>query len=75
MNTLTLQSISSRLAFFLALAGGLLLLPQKFVQAQTPNGSLRGEVQDSNGGRVAAATIVVEARGSGWKREIGRAHV
>lgn len=38
--------------------------------AQTASGSLRGEVQDSNGGRVAAATIVVEARGSGWKREV-----
>jgi len=42
----------------------------QFSQAQTPNGSLRGEVQDSNGGRVAAATIVVEARGSGLKREV-----
>ncbi len=39
-------------------------------QAQTPSGSLRGEVQDSNGGRVAGATIAVEARGSGWKREV-----
>ena len=27
-------------------------------------------MQDSNGGRVAAATIVVEARGSGLKREV-----
>ncbi len=42
----------------------------QFSQAQTPSGSLRGEVQDSNGGRVAAATIVVEARGSAWKREV-----
>ena len=42
----------------------------QFAQAQTPSGSLRGEVQDSNGGRVAAATIVVEARGSAWKREV-----
>jgi len=42
----------------------------QFSQAQTPNGSLRGEVQDTNGARVAAATIAVEARGSGWKREV-----
>ena len=42
----------------------------QFSQGQTPSGSLRGEVQDSNGARVAAATIVVEARGSGWKREV-----
>src|SRR5438045_2983809 len=38
--------------------------------AQTSTGSLRGEVQDSGGGRVASATISVEAMGSGVKREV-----
>jgi hypothetical protein len=39
-------------------------------QGQTASGSLRGEVQDTNGRRIAAATIVVEARGSGLTREV-----
>ncbi len=38
-------------------------------QAQTPSGSLRGEVQDRNGGRVTSAIILVEAKGSGLKSE------
>jgi hypothetical protein len=38
--------------------------------AQTSTGSLRGEVQDSNGGRIASASIVVEARGSGVRRQV-----
>lgn len=36
--------------------------------AQNPMGTLRGVVQDGNGGRVPAATIVVEARQSSLKR-------
>ena len=48
----------------------LLALSWQLSQAQTSNGSLRGEVQDSSGGRVAGATIVVEAGGSGLKREV-----
>ena len=39
-------------------------------RAQTSTGSLRGEVQDRNGGRIAMATIVVEAKGSGLRREV-----
>lgn len=39
-------------------------------QAQTSTGSLRGEVQDSSGGRVASASVSVEAKGSGVMREV-----
>ncbi len=39
-------------------------------RAQTSTGSLRGEVQDRNGGRIANATIIVEAMGSGVRREV-----
>ena len=46
------------------------LISWQLSQGQTANGSLRGEVQDANGRRVAAATVSVEARGSGWKREV-----
>ena len=45
------------------------LLPVQFSQAQMANGSLRGEVQDASGRRVAGATIVVEAPRSALKRE------
>jgi len=38
--------------------------------AQNPTGTLRGDVQDPNGARVPAATIVVRAAGSSLKREI-----
>jgi len=40
------------------------------LHGQTPNGSIRGEVQDQNGGRIAAATIVVEAKTSGFERQV-----
>jgi hypothetical protein len=33
--------------------------------AQNPRGSLRGEIQDPSGGRIAGATVVVESLGSG----------
>jgi len=58
------------LGFFPVLLFLIISVSCRFSQAQTPNGSLRGEVQDSNGGRVAAATIAVESQGSGWKREV-----
>ncbi|MFZ3213895.1 MAG: TonB-dependent receptor [Terriglobales bacterium] len=61
------QTALSRGFFFLCL---IISVSWQFVPAQTSNGSLRGEVQDSNGGRVAAATIMIESRGSGWKREV-----
>jgi hypothetical protein len=38
--------------------------------AQTATGSLRGEVQDRKGGRIPAASIMVEAKGSGLQREV-----
>jgi len=44
------------------------LLPLALL-AQNPRGSLRGTVQDSNGGRVAGAKIVVQAFESSIERE------
>jgi hypothetical protein len=40
------------------------------LQAQNPRGSLRGAVQDSSGGRIAVATIVIEASEFSVHREI-----
>ena len=37
--------------------------------AQNPNGSLRGEVQDASGARLAGARVVAESRGSSVTRE------
>ena len=37
---------------------------------QAPTGSLRGEVQDANGRRVARAGVVIAGQGSGGKREV-----
>jgi len=37
--------------------------------AQNPNGALRGAVEDSSGGRVAAAKVVVQAAESSFHRE------
>src|SRR5437899_2671838 len=39
-------------------------------QAQTPNGSLRGEVQDASGRRVAGAKITVIAKEFGTQRGV-----
>jgi len=39
------------------------------LHAQVSTGALRGTVQDANGGRIAAAKIVVQAPGSSRKRE------
>jgi len=36
---------------------------------QNPNGTLRGEVQDASGARVAGARVVVQSRGSSITRE------
>jgi hypothetical protein len=46
-----------------------LSVPWQFSEAQTASGSLRGEVQDTGGRPIAAATVVVEAPGSALKRE------
>jgi hypothetical protein len=40
------------------------------VQAQDPSGSLVGVVQDSNGGRIPASAIVVQAVGSPLQRQV-----
>ncbi|HKD03817.1 MAG TPA: carboxypeptidase-like regulatory domain-containing protein, partial [Terriglobales bacterium] len=47
----------------------LFVMVPMLLRAQTPSGSLRGEVQDQNGGRVPWARISVESRGSDLKRE------
>jgi hypothetical protein len=39
------------------------------LHAQVSTGALRGTVQDANGGRIAAAKIVVQAAGASRKRE------
>jgi len=48
----------------------LLLGAWLFLQAQAATGSLRGEVQDTDGRRIAAATVVVEAPGSALKKQV-----
>ena len=45
-------------------------LSLQFLQAQAPNGSLRGEVQDASGRRVAGAKITVTAKEFGSQREV-----
>ncbi len=45
------------------------LLPPALLFAQNPNGSLRGTVQDSSGGRVASATIAVRNENAAMARE------
>ena len=45
-----------------------LLLPFVLL-AQNPRGSLRGTVQDSSGGRISSAKIVVQAPESALQRE------
>src|SRR5215471_1947720 len=59
-NTL-LAHVSAFLLFFFVLSLALF--------AQDPNGTLRGEVQDSSGGRIAAAKVVVRSSASGLTRE------
>src|SRR5271163_3762564 len=48
---------------------GLMLLRPFALLAQNPHGSLRGTVQDSSGGRIASAKIVVQAEESTLRRE------
>ena len=48
----------------------LITITSQICGAQTSTGSLRGEVQDRNGGRIANAAIIVEAKGSGLRREV-----
>ncbi|MGC1489773.1 MAG: carboxypeptidase-like regulatory domain-containing protein [Candidatus Acidiferrum sp.] len=46
----------------------LLLLPYASL-AQNPRGTLRGTVQDTSGGRISSAKIVVQAKESTLQRE------
>src|ERR1700685_3754714 len=46
-----------------------LLLSPFVLLAQNPRGSLRGTVQDSSGGRISSAKIVVQAPESALQRE------
>jgi hypothetical protein len=48
---------------------GFLLLPS-LLAAQNPRGSLRGVIQDTSGGRVPGARIVVQAADSSLRREV-----
>src|SRR6476646_4214736 len=48
----------------------LVTLLSQAVQAQAPNGSLRGEVQDASGRRVAGAKITVIAKEFGTQRNV-----
>lgn len=56
---------------FLALRVVLLtfFMISSILQAQNPNGALRGEVQDSSGARIASARVTVQAAGSSTIRE------
>ena len=55
---------------FPALLVAIISISWQLSQGQASSGSLRGEVQDTNGRRVVGAAVVVEARGSGLKREV-----
>jgi hypothetical protein len=48
-----------------AAVGCVLLLAGLRSQAQNPRGTLRGEIADINGGRVAGATVTAQSKGSG----------
>jgi hypothetical protein len=56
-----------RAALFLFLC---LVLVPSVMRAQNPRGALRGIIQDSSGGRVPGAKIVVQAAESSLRREI-----
>jgi hypothetical protein len=49
---------------------GVFYLTSLLGHAQNPSGALRGVVQDPSGGRVASATITVQAEGSTLKRKV-----
>jgi len=57
----------SRAALFLS---ALLAILPPAVLAQNPGGALRGLVQDTSGGRVPAAKIIVQAAESSLQREV-----
>src|SRR5436853_5602358 len=61
--TLTTPKLPVRVVYF-----SLLLVLATTVTAQSPQGALVGTVSDSNGARIAGATISAEAVGSSLKR-------
>lgn len=59
-----------RAALLFHIAGLFLtLIPTSALHAQSPTGSLRGMVQDSRGGRISSAAILVHAAGSSFRRQ------
>src|SRR6266576_6066076 len=66
------DSVRKRLGCFrdaLVLFSTLAFLPFA-LEAQNPRGALRGVVQDSNGGRVPSAKVVVQTAESSLQREV-----
>src|SRR5271154_2709281 len=61
--------LSKKLSSFLGIAVFSFLLLPFVLLAQNPRGSLRGTVQDSSGGRISSAKIVVQAPESALQRE------
>ncbi len=56
-------------AFILPIFAAMFIMQSLPVQAQNPNGTLRGEVQDTSGARVAGAEVTVQSSGSSISRE------
>ena len=55
-------------AFFVAAL--FLMSPRSNLWAQAPNGSLRGEVEDTSGARIAGARVTADASGTSLTREV-----
>ncbi len=67
-STMGRSSSAVRAAILLAFLPMFLSVPS-LVRAQNPNGSLRGEIQDTSAARVAGARVVVQSNGSSMTRE------
>src|ERR1051326_6528003 len=55
---------------FASIASLMLALCSANLWPQNPNGTLRGEVQDTSGARVAGATVSADASGSALVRDV-----
>jgi len=62
------QSATAARARILAAIGLLSVFTPCFLQAQNPNGALRGEVQDATGARIAGARVALQAAASSVSR-------